>query len=374
MSQGPRINWKPDPNYEAGTLTGSELWWRDHYAWLKERGYLLRSRYSPDWVPSWKGTSKRFWECEDSKGPLIKFSILDATRTADGAFVTLKQILKSETEYEVDVGRYLSSEPLASDPRNHSVPFWDVIDVPDDDDIMIIVMPLLKDFDDPMFDTFGEAVECFRQLIEGLQFLHEHHIAHRDIMSLNFMMDATPLYPEPYHPHANNMKRDWSGKMRPYTRTQRPVKYYYIDFGFSRRYSPGEHLLEMPLRGGVKTVPEFQTGPGPFDPFPTDIWYLGEMIRSEFMEELVGFDFMQPLVVDMIQDDPVKRPDIHEVAARFEVIRRSLSRWKLRSRVYRRDRSGDYERAFTFVRFWFRRLGLVIRRVPPIPTPKAQKS
>lgn len=27
-------------------------------------------------------------------------------------------------------------------------------------------MPLLRSYDDPAFDTFGEAVECFRQLFE----------------------------------------------------------------------------------------------------------------------------------------------------------------------------------------------------------------
>ena len=47
---------------------------------------------------------------------------------------------------------------------------------------------------------------------------------------------------------------------------------------------------------------------------------------------------MKPLIDDMVQDDPSKRPSIGEAKARFEKIRDSLPWWKLRSRVvYRKD-------------------------------------
>lgn len=48
-----------------GGLAAPELYWRDRQPWLQERGYMLRSRYKPDWVPSWQGTKKTFFECED---------------------------------------------------------------------------------------------------------------------------------------------------------------------------------------------------------------------------------------------------------------------------------------------------------------------
>lgn len=32
-----------------------ELFWRNHFLFLKDRGYLLRPRYHPDWIASWKG-------------------------------------------------------------------------------------------------------------------------------------------------------------------------------------------------------------------------------------------------------------------------------------------------------------------------------
>lgn len=48
-------------------LDPREVWWRDRYEQLKNHGYLLRPRYSPQWVPSWK-TSRRDWmDSEDGK-------------------------------------------------------------------------------------------------------------------------------------------------------------------------------------------------------------------------------------------------------------------------------------------------------------------
>ena len=55
---------------------------------------------------------------------------------------------------------------LASDPRNHCVPFLEVIPCPDDDDLTIVVMPFLREFDSPDFDTMGEVLEFIRQMLE----------------------------------------------------------------------------------------------------------------------------------------------------------------------------------------------------------------
>jgi len=93
-------------------------------------------------------------------------TILDATRTSDGTYVLLKIVSKSLHPYEVEIGRFFSSEPLRSDPSNHCIPIYDVLSVPDDNDKVIIVMPLLHEYTSPPFGTIGEAVECFRQLFE----------------------------------------------------------------------------------------------------------------------------------------------------------------------------------------------------------------
>lgn len=91
---------------------------------------------------------------------------MDAQRVSDGAFITLKPVRQSESPYEVDILSWLTSEPLRADPRNHSVPLHEVLKVPDDEDVLILVMPQLRFCNKPPFDTVGEAVEFFRQIFE----------------------------------------------------------------------------------------------------------------------------------------------------------------------------------------------------------------
>lgn len=77
---------------------------------------------------------------------------------------------------------------------------------------------------------------------------------------------------------------------------------------------------------------------------------------------------MRPLVADMIQSDPFKRPTMDEVVARFDKIRRSLSRWKLRSRVVDHDEDA-IEKIIHTTSHWRRRIWFVLRGVPAIPKP-----
>jgi hypothetical protein len=98
------------------------------------------------------------------------------------------------------------------------------------------------------------------------------------------MMDATLLYPEPYHP-VKTYKRGFTGEATHLTRTKRPTRYYLVDFGISRRYNPQDGTpIEAPIWGGDKTVPEFQNSNEPRNPFPTDIYYLGNLIRETFIQ------------------------------------------------------------------------------------------
>lgn len=106
-------------------------------------------------------------------------------------------------------------------------------------------------------------------------------------------MDASELYPYGFHPAAHNWNREFTGSaVQKYTRTQRPPRYYWIDFGFSVRFDASEtHPLAYPMLGGDKSVPEHQgislealTANKPLDPFPTDIYYAGNLVREYFTE------------------------------------------------------------------------------------------
>jgi hypothetical protein len=102
------------------------------------------------------------------------------------------------------------------------------------------------------------------------------------------MVDATHLYLQPPHPADHTRRRDWRGRAKHSTRTRRPVKYFLIDFGLSRRYNPEDRpVLEPPGWGGDRTVPEFLNSEGPCDPFPVDVYCLGNVIRQHFIEVCV---------------------------------------------------------------------------------------
>jgi serine/threonine protein kinase len=238
-------------------------------------------------------------------------------------------------------------------------------------------MPLLRKYDSPRFDSIGEAVEFFRQMFEGLQFMHHHHVAHRDCNFNNIMMDGAHLFPQGFHPQEQDLKLNFKSNAPHYTRTQLPAKYYFIDFGLSRRYDPENRSpSEGIILGGDKSPPE-HVGQYVCDPFPTDIYFVGNLIRRHFLDGYDklgvhgrwGFEFMRPLVMDMVQDDPTKRPTIDEVVTRFAEIQKGLSSWKLRSRVI-----GKREWPYLpqrIVGHWYRRIRSIILRVPALPVPSS---
>ncbi|KAJ8585340.1 hypothetical protein M405DRAFT_875344 [Rhizopogon salebrosus TDB-379] len=345
-------------------LSEYEIWWRDHYNFLKEKGYTLRSRYSPDWVPSWTNTNKVDINCEDGiKSP--HYLLLDARRIQDDARVLLKCIDVSRHPYEIEIGRYFCRSPLDEDPNNHCIPVYEVLEVPSDDNLAILVMPLLRDATDPYFDTVGEVVDCIHQLFEGLRFMHRHHVAHRDCMQLNILMDGS-MFTDAWHPSDQYMSEDFKHAARHRTRTQSPPRYYYIDFGISRKYEASNtEPLEIPIFGGDKGVPEFREDYSkPRNPFPTDVWYLGHAVQEIFLDRYSGVDFLSGLVSDMMHTDPAQRPNMDDVFSRFQVLRQGFSNWKLRSRVAHVD-----ERSlFDLIAHWARRLQYIVRRIPPTHT------
>ena len=118
-------------------------------------------------------------------------------------------------------------------------------------------------------------------------------------MGSNILMDGS-MYPRSWHPADDHMDREYKDSAKYYTRTQRPPKYYLIDFGISRRYDPKDlPILERPIHGADRTVPEFQNSNAPCDPFQTDIYYLGNMFRMDFVSvsRYTIFDFLRPHVL-----------------------------------------------------------------------------
>ena len=91
---------------------------------------------------------------------------MDAVRISDGEMLMLKSISRTKFPYEVEIATMFSSEPLKSDPKNHCIPIFEVLDVPNNEDKQILVMPLLRAYDSPRFQSVGEAMEFIRQMFE----------------------------------------------------------------------------------------------------------------------------------------------------------------------------------------------------------------
>ncbi|KAG6836479.1 hypothetical protein H0H93_007648 [Arthromyces matolae] len=324
----------PSYKYDPGVLGEDECFWRDHYDFLKAHGYTLRQRYKPDWVPSWEKdgyTGRKDFHCEDWWG-LPHFRILDAERN-DGSFVVLKKVDVNSDPYELLIAKYFSTPSLSVHPKNHCVPILDIINPQEGSQWAFLVMPYLLRTHEPPFTTIGEVIAFFRQIVEGIEFMHSHNVVHGDCKTDNFMADTVPLFNGIPHPKNKMMSRDFRGHVSVVTsRTKRPV------------CDPAKapHLRQPPW-GGYKSVPEFHDfspDAPPCDPFAVDVYCLGHFIRLEYLdgwdgivEAKQGFEFMRGLVDDMTQTDPKQRPSMADVARRFDEIVKGLDEKKLRSPV-----------------------------------------
>ena len=84
----------------------------------------------------------------------------------DGMQVMLKRVDVRGGQQELKIAQMLSSPKFRDDPRNHSVPLLEILELPDTLDQKLIVMPILRPFDDPCFRTYGEFVAFFIQICE----------------------------------------------------------------------------------------------------------------------------------------------------------------------------------------------------------------
>ena len=91
------------------------------------------------------------------------------------------------------------------------------------------------------------------------------------------MIESEKMFPEGHHPKIDLRKPDLSGPAKFYTRTQRPFKYFIIDFGMARRYeSDNESPLELTVTKNKAVLPQ--------NPFQVDIYLAGDLIRQVFLD------------------------------------------------------------------------------------------
>jgi hypothetical protein len=67
---------------------------------------------------------------------------------------------------EIEIGQYMQTPELRDDPRNHCIPFVDVLSPPGWPNERVIVMPMLRPYDDPPFEMVAEVMDYFHQVFE----------------------------------------------------------------------------------------------------------------------------------------------------------------------------------------------------------------
>jgi len=291
-------------------------------------------------------------------------NVLDATRLSDGATVGIKCLKDNNTSMnEVEITRFFSSDTLRDDPDNHCVQLLDVLHNPDEPNLIFLVEPWVIAFGAYPFSSPAEVVDFMEQLLQGLEFMHRHNVAHRDCTTANIRMDARLLNPAPVHPLYPSRSLDSRTFVTPLTRTQAGgVKYYFIDFGLSTHFTDdATSRLVTGVDGRDRDVPELSDSK-PYDPFKVDIYILGNLFRHKILDVYQGCDFSKPLVAAMTRLHPIDRPSARDALHSFQRLKRQLPGSSLRWTLHKWDQRIDETIFLNLVGIW-RELKFQIRRI-----------
>ncbi|CAE7112436.1 unnamed protein product [Rhizoctonia solani] len=376
-----KIHSKSDQRSEA------EERWVSFQPYLLSKGYRLRPRYQPDWIPSWKDTNIKPSNCEDSVDRM-PLRVMDATQIESGEPVIIKLVVPSEDDEGLEeraIIEHFSRPPLRNHPSNHVVRCLDSFPIPGVDSGCFIVMPLLSNYGDIPFYNIAEVHDMLQQLFEvglmvskifpvnatskqGLLYMHENHIAHRDIASANVMMDARPLYDEPFHPFLQAHSLDTKRLIYPrYRRSEKKIRYYYIDLGYAKWFrDPNATRLVIGMNAR-ESAPEQADG-DPYDPFMADIYQLGAILQRDLIPKFKFLAPLVPLAKEMTLDNPTQRPTLLSARASMNTAFLGIPGLKYRWPIVPKY-AGDSERWRYFwaglsaeVRFWLNRILAVFSR------------
>ena len=103
----------------------------------------------------------------------------------------------------------------------------------------------------------------------------------------NFLMDASAMYPEGFHPAQTAYKRDYSGWANYLPRSTVGVKYYFADFGISVHKPEKDRSRFVTGNLGRDRRPPELSVTVPYDPFKLDVFIVGNMLKQEFCDVII---------------------------------------------------------------------------------------
>ncbi|CAL1711516.1 unnamed protein product [Somion occarium] len=236
--------------------------------------------------------------------------VLRIARTTEGHDVAIRVIAVNKDGHEqLKILNKVAAGPLSLLSNNHSLPMLRVFEY---EDITFGIFPrtagcMYQAFDSWPKNSVGDVLDMILQALEGLAFIHDLGIAHRDADKSNFLVQ--------WHPES--LRTMMVAISRP--------RVYLIDFEVAVEF-PSELPVEArvsvgPPSGGTINIadgwgrpvpPEVDSGM-PYSPFKLDVWQLGYSFIT-FRSTVPAID---EVLAELVLDDPVARPSASEALTKL---------------------------------------------------------
>ncbi|KAJ3995506.1 hypothetical protein F5050DRAFT_1903411 [Lentinula boryana] len=235
------------------------------------------------------------------------------TRTTDNRDVLI--VLPSDGvvgENCIEVLRTMATGKNAGIDRNHTLPLLHEIH---HENLVFGVFPLVgSSFAPAWFSNIAHALESMSQIMEGVAFLHDHLVVHRDLFLSNFLSSRRDGSWDP------EQKQDF---LRP--------RYYIIDFEWAVQFSPDSEPASRTVTGPPLPWDIYRRPPPPemrselpYCPFKADVWQVGK----SFMGCIVHIEHVVPDVLKLFRqmsaDSAEDRPSAREAVTQLNKIRNEL--------------------------------------------------
>ncbi|KAJ8518285.1 hypothetical protein ONZ45_g4618 [Pleurotus djamor] len=187
--------------------------------------------------------------------------------SAHDAFV-IRPLSENSLSNEYDILMSFNTSEARLDPWNPVPHVLSVVNKPQPNANLpasiFVCLEWLTKYDDPPFQTVANYIDFIRQALEGLTFLHEHHVTSLNFSTPDsFMVDIgrrnTWLHTNvPISPCLDPSSKTWPSShlashelpqhvsSQPFDRTRYPVRYFYVDFSTAKifdRFEPSQREL-----------------------------------------------------------------------------------------------------------------------------------
>ncbi|KAA1478271.1 kinase-like protein [Dentipellis sp. KUC8613] len=223
-------------------------------------------------------------------------------------------VLRETGHTHLNILRKIATEPLALLTHNHVLPMLTEIRF---DPVTFCVFPLVGG--ESMRCSYsglwakssvGDLLDMIMQALEGLAFIHDLKIAHRDAFSDNFLVEWQPE------------------SLRTMTVPTTRPRVYMNDFETAVMFEPDTDPSECTCIGCPMGNPDTYTRPmtpeilkeEPYDPFKLDVWQLG--VSLVFETTIAPID---EIIASMWHGEDADRPTAREVLSRLSTIVHSIA-------------------------------------------------